>query len=92
MANIDLTWEEGDVGNWLMRVGLVSKVAHVYKNPWSPVWVAELKANEWVGTFTSAEEAKLVVELEFRNYLDDLLHVEDDGLIFFGNTNMTFEL
>lgn len=87
MPSIDLQWEEGDVGNWLMRVGKIKKVAHVYKNPWSPVWIAEIKADEWMETFTSAAEAKLCAELRFRDYLDDLLHYEDDEIMFFGNVN-----
>ena len=74
------------MGNWLMRVGKIKKVAHVYKNPWSPLWIAEIKADDWTETFTSAMEAKLCAELRFRDYLDDLLHCEHD-IMFFESLN-----
>jgi len=75
------------VGNWKLRVGKIKQVAHVYQNPWSPLWCAEVKAADFLDSCVSVDEAKLVAELAVRAWIEDLLYSPPryDDIIFFND-------
>ena len=85
MRILDMDWIEGDVGDWWLRVGFNDKVVHVYTNPWSPLWIADAPAfGIEQFTFANVDEAKIVAEVTFRDWLEDSLHIpeaDDDDII-----------
>lgn len=60
MLDLDMSWENGPVGNFFLTVGLVKQTAHVYQTPWTgDIWWGESTAfNIEKTAFSSAGEAK----------------------------------
>jgi hypothetical protein len=45
MESLEYEWEDGEVGNFWLRIGLNYKVAHVYQTPWTgKTWWADAEA------------------------------------------------
>lgn len=89
MPSLDLQWQEGDVGDWWLRVGRISKIIHIYQNPWSPLWIIEgASFGLDKEPYAQLAEAKLVAELSFRDWLDGVLYKEDDDVFIFGDINI----
>jgi len=91
MTLLDIKWENGDVGNWLLKIGKANNVAHIYKNPWSPLWVLDIKATGYSESFTLLEDAKQIAETKVRYWITDLLYCSpDDDMIYYGDIAANF--
>ena len=87
MIDVEFNWEEGEVGNFWLSVGLIKNTAHVYQTPWTGLiwWVESLVFNIERSGFENIVVAKKAVEQTVEKWFQKATYKPEDTIWMFAD-------
>lgn len=80
MQTLEFEWEDGDVGDYWLRIGLNQKTVHIYQTPWTGQswWVDGEVFNFTKTTFPTLNKAMIAAEAAVERWFGRAVYISPD--------------